>query len=138
MARKGSDTSGSDYEVGYGKPPKATQFKPGQSGNPRGRPPGSLSLAEEARKLLDEMVETKSGGAKIPRRRQLVRSMYAKAVQGNVNAFNALLRLSAEAEVQNAGGPISAAEMSEEDVRFLMELQKETARQDTYDDGDLP
>jgi hypothetical protein len=28
----------SDFEVGYKKPPKNTQFKPGQSGNPRGRP----------------------------------------------------------------------------------------------------
>ena len=27
-----------DYEVGYGKPPKHTQFKRGQSGNPNGRP----------------------------------------------------------------------------------------------------
>ncbi len=27
-----------DTEVGYGRPPKATQFKKGQSGNPRGRP----------------------------------------------------------------------------------------------------
>jgi hypothetical protein len=28
----------SDFEVGYKKPPKNTQFKPGQSGNPSGRP----------------------------------------------------------------------------------------------------
>ena len=27
-----------DYEVGYGCPPKHTQFKKGQSGNPKGRP----------------------------------------------------------------------------------------------------
>lgn len=27
-----------DYEIGYKKPPKATQFKKGQSGNPNGRP----------------------------------------------------------------------------------------------------
>jgi len=27
-----------DYEVGYGKPPKHSQFKPGQCGNPSGRP----------------------------------------------------------------------------------------------------
>ena len=26
------------YEVGYGKPPKQSQFQPGQSGNPNGRP----------------------------------------------------------------------------------------------------
>jgi hypothetical protein len=30
-----------DYEVGYGKPPKHTRFKPGQSGNPKGRPKAS-------------------------------------------------------------------------------------------------
>lgn len=29
---------GNDYEVGYGKPPKEHRFKPGQSGNSRGRP----------------------------------------------------------------------------------------------------
>jgi hypothetical protein len=29
-----------DYEVGYGKPPSATRFKKGVSGNPKGRPRG--------------------------------------------------------------------------------------------------
>jgi len=33
-----------DYEVGYGKPPRDTRFKEGQSGNPRGRPPGLKNL----------------------------------------------------------------------------------------------
>jgi hypothetical protein len=28
----------STYDVGYGKPPADTSFKPGQSGNPKGRP----------------------------------------------------------------------------------------------------
>ncbi len=27
-----------DYEIGYGKPPKHTRFRKGQSGNPQGRP----------------------------------------------------------------------------------------------------
>ncbi|MCD9298026.1 DUF5681 domain-containing protein [Bradyrhizobium diazoefficiens] len=35
-----------NYEVGYGKPPRDRRFKPGQSGNPRGRPKRTLSLLE--------------------------------------------------------------------------------------------
>ena len=47
----------SDDEVGYGKPPKSGQFKPGQSGNPRGRPKGArnvntLMQRELARKVV--------------------------------------------------------------------------------------
>jgi hypothetical protein len=44
------------YDVGYGKPPVATRFKPGKSGNPEGRPKGSKntvpSLSEERIKKL--------------------------------------------------------------------------------------
>ena len=37
-----------DYDVGYGKPPKSGQFKPGQSGNPKGRPPRRSTDVMEA------------------------------------------------------------------------------------------
>lgn len=37
MSNKKPDPSRCDYAVGYGKPPVQTRFKPGQSGNPRGR-----------------------------------------------------------------------------------------------------
>jgi Family of unknown function (DUF5681) len=39
-------TSG-DYEVGYGKPPKATQFQRGVSGNPKGRPKKAMDFDTE-------------------------------------------------------------------------------------------
>ena len=50
LALRGTRHSG--YEVGYGKPPRATRFKNGQSGNPRGRPKGArnkLAGAHEER-----------------------------------------------------------------------------------------
>jgi hypothetical protein len=37
--RKPTDsTPAKDYEVGFGRPPVATRFKPGNKGNPKGRP----------------------------------------------------------------------------------------------------
>lgn len=40
-----------EYEVGYGKPPKKHQFKPGYSGNKKGRPKGSLNVFTEIEKM---------------------------------------------------------------------------------------
>lgn len=39
------------YEVGYGKPPVHSRFRPGVSGNPRGRPVGSENAATFAKNL---------------------------------------------------------------------------------------
>jgi hypothetical protein len=48
-------SDGRDYDVGYRKPPREHQFKPGQSGNPKGRPRGSKSFTT----LLVEELGTK-------------------------------------------------------------------------------
>ena len=53
-----------DYKVGRGKPPKDTQFKPGQSGNPNGRPKGSQNLGQAIKKAFKKKVEVTQGGKK--------------------------------------------------------------------------
>ena len=40
------------YKVGYRRPPRRAQFRPGQSGNPRGRPKGSRNFASVMKKVL--------------------------------------------------------------------------------------
>jgi hypothetical protein len=60
----GQPAAWSDDAVGYGRPPKATRFRKGESGNPRGRPKGSKNkhpaLNEERMKaiLLQEAYRT--------------------------------------------------------------------------------
>jgi hypothetical protein len=44
-----------DYEVGYGKPPKDTQFKKGKSGNPRGRVARRTVLPFSERRLMRKL-----------------------------------------------------------------------------------
>ena len=84
-----------DYKVGYGKPPKATQFKRGQSGNPRGRPKGSRNLASDLAAELGEQITVREDGhpRRISKQRALIKSLMARALQGDVRASAAMLAL---------------------------------------------
>lgn len=81
------------YEVGYARPPEATRFKPGTSGNPRGRPKGSRNklpaLNEERMKaiILEEAYRTikvRDGekNVSVPIARAVLRSLSVNAVKG--------------------------------------------------------
>ena len=45
-----------DERIGYRRPPVATRFRPGQSGNPRGRPRGARNLSTVIAAALGERV----------------------------------------------------------------------------------
>lgn len=55
---KGPDGKGPAYEVGYGKPPVATRFRPGQSGNQKGRPKGARNRTDRIHALNKERMKT--------------------------------------------------------------------------------
>jgi hypothetical protein len=64
------------YPVGYGKPPKHTQFKPGKSGNPQGRPKGTKNLKTDLAEELCEKILVHEGGQarKLSKQRALVKA----------------------------------------------------------------
>jgi hypothetical protein len=54
-----ADTSDEEYRVGPGRPPKAFQFKPGQSGNPKGAARKTPSIVPDLKALLERALSKK-------------------------------------------------------------------------------
>lgn len=98
MAKSGDDDDGpegSDYEVGYGRPPKATRFKPGQSGNPRGRPKGAKSIPALLEGELNRKLRVREGNRErmLTKRELLIRRLVANGVQKGGRDGELLLKL---------------------------------------------
>ncbi len=81
-----------EYRVGFGRPPKDTQFKPGQSGNPKGRPKGSRNLSTIVANALDTSVRvrTPDGERRISYREAIVLRVREKAAKGELRAAEKL------------------------------------------------
>jgi Family of unknown function (DUF5681) len=57
--RKRSNPPDQEYRVGPGRPPKEYQFKPGQSGNPKGAPRKPESIAPDLGAILERSLNGK-------------------------------------------------------------------------------
>jgi Family of unknown function (DUF5681) len=100
------------YEIGYGKPPATTQFKPGRSGNPRGRPKGARNklpaLNDERLKtiILEEAYRTikVSEGRRqvtIPMAKAVVRALAVNAARGQLRSQQLFASLVSQTESAN-------------------------------------
>ncbi len=75
-------------KVGRGHPPKDTRWKPGQSGNPKGRPKGIKYMSELLREQLDQVPDTIDGKPNTKTWRDLIcESILRAAVKGNQPAI---------------------------------------------------
>ena len=94
--------------VGYKRPPREHQFRPGQSGNPSGRPKGARNFKLELREELGELITVRDGDREIEvsKQRALIKSMVAAAIDGNQRAAASVLamcvRMLADAEEDEA------------------------------------
>jgi len=81
------------YKVGFGKPPESTQFKKGVTGNPKGRPKGSKSIAGILTKMGRERVKvTINGKTKTVNKLEAVfMQLSNKALNGDLKAMRELL-----------------------------------------------
>ena len=89
-----SDENKSDhYEIGYGKPPKSTQFKKGASGNPSGRPRKAPDFDNELiRQSRAPMVVIENGRRRrMSKHTALHMQLLAKGISGNTHAARTYL-----------------------------------------------
>jgi hypothetical protein len=130
-----------DYTVGYGCPPTHSRFKPGQSGNPRGRPKaGPIDLAAAiARELAQKVTLTENGQRRrVTKRDVIAKQLVNKAAAGDLRAVNflqkwdtrSLLPWSNDVEAQGASraadvpSGIDFSAMLTEDLELLMEASR--------------
>jgi hypothetical protein len=99
----------SDYEVGYGKPPKHTRFKKGVCPNPRGRGrkrnPG---LQDTVLDVLSAKTEYRERGRvkKASRLELTIKQHIAAALESDLGSAAMLLTIRSHAEKQGRLGPL--------------------------------
>jgi Family of unknown function (DUF5681) len=109
--KKSKKSSDGTYSVGYGRPPEATRFKPGQSGNPKGRPKGSKSLTTLFIKELGRPVILKENGKtrRVPKAEAIVKQVINKALgadpKSTIIVLDEMRRLEALADGPHAAAP---------------------------------
>jgi len=114
------------YEVGYGRPRKGSQVRKGRSGNPSGRPKGSLNTATVLRQTLSEKVTiTENGRRKSVSKLQAGMTQLAdKAVAGDLKAIQILNGLMRSVENSDVDGSVSDPISDEADKQVLLGILK--------------
>ena len=114
-----------DYEVGYGKPPCHTRFVKGQSGNPRGRPPGAKNLKSLLSEALNEtVIVTENGGRrKVTKRQAIITQLVNRSATADFRAIKILLDMLREIESQTEPAPPETSAFSEADEEVLDQLR---------------
>lgn len=84
---------GGQEKVGYGRPPRHSQFKPGQSGNPRGRTKLKPTTQSIIHALLDQKiwVTLPSGKKQVTVEEGIFLRLREQALKGELKAIQFLL-----------------------------------------------
>ena len=103
------------YEIGYGRPPKAHQFKPGQSGNRHGRPRNPKTLTDHFERELRKTVIIREGDRtrKVTKGELLATRMVNDALNGDYRKGVLVHQLT---ERKADGVPADAAAKSLQDL----------------------
>jgi len=113
-----------DYEVGYKKPPKHSQFKKGQRANPNGRPKGARNLRTEFLEEMNEPITIRENGKakKVTKLRAWIKRLSEKALNGETKAIHTALGEARKYLPESETEPEPDIPLAEEDLALLIEF----------------
>jgi hypothetical protein len=129
MKKPNSDEN-STYEVGYGKPPKANQFRRGRTGNPRGKKLGEENMISAFKRHVQKRVKINDGNRVYTTTlaETVILKNYNAALQKNPVAMSNMFRLAEasgefvdRADAKQVGRPIAVPIRSKNMEEFLAE-----------------
>ncbi len=125
-------------KVGYCNPPQHTRFKTGQSGNPQGRPKGTLNMATVLERTLREKVVINENGKRktITKLEAAIKQLTNKAASGELKALQLLSALVRSAKDRPGQAPISKPALEEVDEKVFLGIVKRLEAGGKKDQGD--
>jgi len=124
------------YEIGYKKPPKDSQFRPGSSGNKKGRPKDHRNTYNMLTEVLDQKISIKENGRdlRISKKLAMIMQLVNKAVKGDVKAINSLLPHMLMADVKEEDKNKILASISQDDREIITNYLKNVSDFDGIDE----
>jgi len=122
-----------DYEVGYYRPPKHTRYKPGQSGNPKGRPRGRKNTATILAKSLNARIRVKTarGSKVVTRHEAFIEQLVLDALReprAREHLLRVILTMEGQAEARNGTGEAPSDQQGVDDETYLAEFRRMVLR----------
>ena len=120
------------YAVGYGRPPRQTQFQKGASGNPAGKTSGRRNLTTLLSLELNSKVSVHEGGRHktITKKHALIKQLVARALKGDDRALARTIPLILQLDASSPGQtdePLTEAEralLAAHAARLLKSISK--------------
>jgi hypothetical protein len=116
----------SDQTTGYGKPPTSTRFKKGVSGNPTGRPKGSLNVAAAFTKAMREKVVVNEHGKRktVTKLEAAMKQVVNKSASGDLRAVVQVVALAQYAEAKQSALNVEEPAINEMDQKVIEGILK--------------
>jgi len=140
MSKEAENEAGKPvYEVGYGKPPKSGQFKPGESGNPKGRKRKPKSVQAQTQKALSKKIRVNEGGQSrlLSVQDVIIKSLVNKAAKGDLKAASFVFNL-ANSPLFADTDTISEDSLSPEDKAMLEKMMDQYSGTDASEPSPDP